>query len=450
MQLWFIRGERLPGNMPEDACELYRKHTIDCLVLADYSKPKPYTLETFVLFLQADYYRSADTQAPIWMLLGIITRLAFRMGYHRDPKHYPNISAFDGEMRRRVWAVIFQIDVLSSFQLGLPSMIRMDLCDTMKPRALLDSDFDEDTPKLPPSRSPNDPVPVLYEITKSGIMTVLGQITLQTLGLRPQSYDQVMRLDAKVRDAHTSIPPHLRKRRMHESVADDSNLVMKRFSVELLCQKALCILHRGFLTQARMNPRYAYSRRACIEAAMEILDVHSIVYEETQEMGRLPKDRWFLSSLNMQDFILAAMIICLDLHQTSSGTHLAGDVSLWGTDKSAERVKSLEKSYNIFTVTAEQSVEAYRASQVLAVMLRKLKNGMMNAPTWPRASTARGLPMQDTLVSERNPADTAPCLWSPFLFHTLPVYSLHTDFFRAHSFIYSWQQPGPLKYRNKL
>jgi hypothetical protein len=63
-------------------------------------------------------------------------RLAFRMGYHRDPKHLVGISVFDGEMRRRVWLNLVQIEALMSYQLGFPSMIPSEFCDTEVPRNL--------------------------------------------------------------------------------------------------------------------------------------------------------------------------------------------------------------------------------------------------------------------------------------------------------------------------
>lgn len=58
------------------------------------------------------------------------------MGYHRDPKHLAGISVFEGEMRRRVWLNLVQIEALMSYQLGFPSMIPSEFCDTEVPRNL--------------------------------------------------------------------------------------------------------------------------------------------------------------------------------------------------------------------------------------------------------------------------------------------------------------------------
>ncbi len=58
------------------------------------------------------------------------------MGYHRDPSNLSGISPFDGEMRRRVWLNIVQVEALMSYEMGFPSMIPSEFCDTKVPRNL--------------------------------------------------------------------------------------------------------------------------------------------------------------------------------------------------------------------------------------------------------------------------------------------------------------------------
>ncbi len=104
--------------------DFYREKVVQCLVLANYTKCPPYTIETFMLYFGTEYLRSADTQFSISVVVGMIIRigkflsvyifdekatneialylLAFRMGYHRDPSRFPNISPYKAEMRRRI------------------------------------------------------------------------------------------------------------------------------------------------------------------------------------------------------------------------------------------------------------------------------------------------------------------------------------------------------------
>jgi hypothetical protein len=53
----------------------------------------------------------------VWALAGVVIRLAMRMGYHRDPMAYPELSALQGEMRRRIWTAMINLDALMSVSL---------------------------------------------------------------------------------------------------------------------------------------------------------------------------------------------------------------------------------------------------------------------------------------------------------------------------------------------
>ena len=48
-------------------------------------------------------------------------RLALQQGYHRDPSQFPNLSVFQGEMRRRTWSAVNQHDLLFSVLIGRKS-----------------------------------------------------------------------------------------------------------------------------------------------------------------------------------------------------------------------------------------------------------------------------------------------------------------------------------------
>lgn len=114
-----------PSEPTAQACleKVNRYHDLaaSAAVLADFTKPKQYTLECLIVYTAG--LRSNNAFVNVWLMIGLIVRLALRMGYHRDASHYPSITPFAGEMRRRVWAAISMIDVLISFQLGLPSMV---------------------------------------------------------------------------------------------------------------------------------------------------------------------------------------------------------------------------------------------------------------------------------------------------------------------------------------
>lgn len=94
------------------------------LQLGDFTRPAPFLLEALILYGSCAYCSSRDPTGETWALLGLVRQQAFRMGYHRDPKHLPKLSAFNSEMRRRTWALILQFDLLSACQMGLPPVIQ--------------------------------------------------------------------------------------------------------------------------------------------------------------------------------------------------------------------------------------------------------------------------------------------------------------------------------------
>jgi hypothetical protein len=128
--------------------DLYQELAASAAVLGNYWKPREYTIEC--LLLHCGNSRSNDL-VDFWLSSGVISKLALRMGYHRDPSHYNNISVLAGEMRRRVWLFLSMSDVLVSFQLGLPTTLRAVQSDTMPPRNLFDHEISTHSKTLPQS-----------------------------------------------------------------------------------------------------------------------------------------------------------------------------------------------------------------------------------------------------------------------------------------------------------
>lgn len=81
------------GRTLELAAE-YRLRTVQCLIKADYTKPVEYTVETMILYVFGEYTVRWDADLGLWLIVSIITRIAFRMGYHRDAKWFPLLTPF--------------------------------------------------------------------------------------------------------------------------------------------------------------------------------------------------------------------------------------------------------------------------------------------------------------------------------------------------------------------
>lgn len=124
-----------------------------------------------------------------------------------------------------------------SFQMGFPSMIPMEYCDTQLPRNLEYSDLAMDMETLPPPRPLSNYTPMHYAVVKSGVMDVFKKIVVShTRSLASPAYDKTIALDLETREVYSKIPDMLKARDVGRSFMDPSSLIMGRCIIELLNQ----------------------------------------------------------------------------------------------------------------------------------------------------------------------------------------------------------------------
>ncbi|EKG15178.1 Transcription factor fungi [Macrophomina phaseolina MS6] len=371
-----------PSPQRHSVLEAYKDKVIECLVLGKYTKVGPYAIETLMLYFSLEHLPAADTRVDNWILVGIIVRLAMRVGYHRDPSHTPQIKPFQAEMRRRHWATIVQLDLMTSTQVGLPRMVNEAVCDTVEPRNLLDQDFDDQVVDLPPSRPDSDMTSILYLNARNKLMTVFGMITDLTTSTFPTSYRHVMRLDRTLHNTVAAIPSGLQLKALSQSITEPSETILRRIYLDMTFHKARCILHRKYLTAAQVNASYIYSRTSCIDAAVRILQHQDVLFRECQPGGLLHSGNWKITSVLNHDFLLAITILSLDLN---GAMELASKSQLIETPMEQQRreniIRSLNRSYNIWLQSANTSREARKAAEVLRIVLAKAQNSSISTPS---------------------------------------------------------------------
>ncbi|KAE8446078.1 hypothetical protein EG329_012586 [Mollisiaceae sp. DMI_Dod_QoI] len=370
---------------PFEMIQSYRKCCVQALVLSHYTRPGPYTLEALMIYMEGEFLLSSVDQVQSYLLVGNVVRLAMRMGLHRDSsKVGSRITPFQGEMRRRAWHHLKQIDLLASFHIGLPSMMQAVDSDTLYPRNLRDEDLDENMIELPASRSDSEFTPVSYMISKSRICDISCKIATLANLLTLPAYADVMRLDSLLLEAHSQLPHFFQLPSSGFPVTDAPERIVKRISLELLFQKSRCMLHRKYLVKADGDARYSYSKEAGLDASLKLLHVQTLAHEAAQPGGLLSRDRWFLSTLSIHDFLLAAMIVYLTIIR-NIGKHVDPDMDNGFTAEQQKTVAILEESYRIWTQNANPSVEVKRASAVLKVMLKKVSLALGQSSHDPRA-----------------------------------------------------------------
>ncbi|KAK3301182.1 fungal-specific transcription factor domain-containing protein [Chaetomium fimeti] len=386
------------GRVLELAHE-YRLRTVQCLNVGDYTRPAQFTVEAMMLYSFCEYATRWDADLGIWIIVSAVVRVALRMGYHRDGKWFPTLTPFEAEMRRRTWAFVRMMDIFFSHHLSLPSMISEHDCDTELPHNIYDEEFGPDSKVLPPSRPNTEATPVSYMVSKVKLCNHLGIIIQATGRVKDQvHYDDILRFDAKLRDIRAELPPHLRMQPLDAS--DPLTSVMARFHLDILYLKIMCVLHRKYIPRARHNPRYAHSRRTAIEASLETLRHLATLHRESQPNGLLHSIKWFFTSVTTKDFLLPAMLVVADLHfdnasRDPAGQHNAQGSDFWTREQRQEMISSLERTRDIWKGLSDVSIEALKASNILEIMLIKIKSlggadGPTSSPGTSRASGPRG------------------------------------------------------------
>ncbi|RHZ52753.1 hypothetical protein CDV55_103994 [Aspergillus turcosus] len=365
-----------PASLPQNSeqlhgMEVYRNRVVQCLALADYTKCVPYTIETLLHYMAIEYLNVTDSPTSVWILLGITVQIAFRMGYHRDGSHSSHLSPFQAEMRRRGWAIIFQLDSAAAGQYGLPRMINASKVDTAEPRDVSDDALSPEMTELPPPRTDPSPSSIQFLVMKNRLMSTFNLvIDLVSSPKQVVSYAEVMKLDRLLSDQFTSMPAALRMRSMSRQLTDTSDVILNRVFLALSFYKSQCILHREYMLAGRSDPRYLYSRRSCINAALEIQHIQSSLHEESQPGRRLHHDRWKYSALVKHIFLLATTILCVDLDYSLRDGNHESEIG----DEFSDRIgQSLTNSYDIWQQSSEKSRESQKVTQMLRILLGKVR-----------------------------------------------------------------------------
>lgn len=349
----------------------FQQLAASALQLAGFMKPKKYTVEAMLMYVSCEHMKKEDEGTKLWYIMSIVARVALRMGYHRDPDHFPAITPFDGEIRRRVWSVVYIFDVLLSHNLGLPSMLQHLQIDTKATRNLLDTDFGPDCTELPPARPPAELSPVSYSITKYKMTSVFARACSMAHSVKTPDYEEIMELDRFVQKITSEQPSALRFTSSGSDVFVNPSLLFHRYKGELMFHKTRCVLHRPFLSAKFVDTHMEVSRKLCVEAALGMIKHHEYVFRAAQDGGQLSPARMYMDSLIAHDFLLAAMVLCVELDLISSATSPA--TAGPNQERIGEMRGYIEKSYHIYKQPINHHAQTRKAMRAMEIILKKCK-----------------------------------------------------------------------------
>lgn len=201
----------------------------------------------------------------IWPAAGTLLRMAFSIGLHRDPKHFTKMPLFISEMRRRLWATTLEMAIQTSLESGMPPLISPDDWDTEAPANIDDNEIWEGTEIMPPSRPS-------YKYTSTSLQIILVRTQRTRLKIvdllnkfnAGPSYEEVLRLDQDI----TSACNDASRLNQMFSTLEHRPTAFQRNLLDILVRRFLLHIHIPFSIQSKTEPRYYYSRKVCLEAAL--------------------------------------------------------------------------------------------------------------------------------------------------------------------------------------
>ena len=138
-------------------------------------------------------------------------------------------------------------------------------------------------------------------------------VPLETSKLLQMPFDQVIALDKKLQHFTSSLPFFLRldaesRRRSKVLETVYPKIPISRYCITTEAHSRRCKLHQRFLLRQSIDPRYAYSRRACLESARAVVQIFGDL-RENDSPSTVPE----LMGMAVHFTHLALVVMVMDL-----------------------------------------------------------------------------------------------------------------------------------------
>ncbi|PIG69628.1 hypothetical protein AARAC_006630 [Aspergillus arachidicola] len=382
-----------PVMVESDLPDLFHDLRENCAVSiakSDLTAPGYYKVEAALMYMGIEYLGSNNSKTGVSILLGIISRLAIMMGYHRSTHLYhPPLRPFEVEMRRRCWLLLSVTDSIVALQSGLPRVIYQGLGDFTRPRNLLYEDLDPAMSILPPSRPETEtPSRIMYMLALDDMLSVAYEITdITSKGVITP--ERTICLDQELKATRDRLPGALRMPLLTKAPEAQSDITIMQHTLEMIYQRSRCILHRQYLVSPQPTDIYRAFRWACVDAARCVLEYQCELF---QDVLRSPGNRqrvWFGASRSVSDCLTAAMVLCLDVINESKAAQPFSESTR------TELIQLLHKTYLSLKDTPRPSVEVAKAAERVATMLYQMGHAVTEGElrcSEPAAAGASQLP----------------------------------------------------------
>ena len=230
------------------------------------------TLQTkaLLLLVQLNLARPPD---ELWTDAGALLRSAITMGLHRDPSESPGIRIFHGELRRRLWATIVELELQMAFLCGVSPMICKSDYNTRPPLNVHDDALSEDMTQVATQHS-------LNQRTETLMQTLLANTLPQRLDAVYLAGDlhygtgaeEIFRRARELESFLEDLPPFFKHDYQNPHQREDLGTTYGRLLFDIYVRNALLCLYRPYILTITSSPYTVEARDGCIRSCLVILN----------------------------------------------------------------------------------------------------------------------------------------------------------------------------------
>jgi len=248
-----------------------------------------------------------------WPLIGLVVRLAMGMGLHSEAAIQNHKSALEIESRRALWTTVMYMEVRQSMTSGMPLLLCQEDFTCLAPSNVNDDEthslFDGPVPEHDLSEKTDSSMQVIIYHAFPTLAKVVKYAQSETM---PFNYDHAMLYNMQIRQLMKYSRTLLLGKNNNPTTTTSSSSSspdLQWVTLDIVFRRALLLLHRRFAHQPSASTQYSLSYWTSLECSLALL-AHQRELADS-------RNRWF-AGLFRQDFVTAAVTVCLHLVQTSS------------------------------------------------------------------------------------------------------------------------------------
>lgn len=229
------------------------------------------TLQVEALILLARRLRLVAPE-ELWRETGTLVRSAMVMGLHLNLTEYAELSAFQIEQRRRLWITIVEMDLQASIASGMPVTIPEIDFGPLTPANLNDTDFDDSTVELPPSKNLHEWTDSLAQVTLAMSLPhrIRAMMLVRTVG-SGMDLSEVVNQGRRLEECLRLIPSPLKLEQAPKS-GDNPTMLLNRVLLDVYTRRPLLCLYRPIVMGESCDDRAFFEiQQSCLESSLVIL-----------------------------------------------------------------------------------------------------------------------------------------------------------------------------------